>query len=199
MIGEENLSGIIATGASPYANTIDYQPKRTEMIKYGFYLGNKAFVNPIGRSYTHFSKIFFVINKIFWKPTANALFYYDTTPGYIQKNIGFKCDSEAAGVYVDMYFGKDPYKYGSHWVDPQTLYDYSENLNKITAPILFIAGENDTQDPSIDIYRAYQNVSSINKEFYSFPKHSHMDLLLGENSSKLIFPKIDTFMGSYDV
>lgn len=32
-------------------------------------------------------------------------------------------DDEPAGVWVDMYFGKDPRFYDGHWVDPQTLYD----------------------------------------------------------------------------
>ena len=57
-----------------------------------------------------------------------------------------------------------------------------------------IAGENDTQDPAKRIYCAYENVSSEIKEFYSFTNHSHLDLLLGDYSNELIFPKITAFM-----
>lgn len=199
MIGEENLSGIITTGACPYANPVDYQPRRSEMLKYGFYFGDKAFVNPFGQPWSYFSKIKSIRGAKYWKPTANSLFYYTTTPEYIQREIYFHVNSEPAGVVVDMYFGKDPYKYEGHWVDPQTLYDYSENLYKINVPIIFIAGVNDTQDPSDGIFRAYANVSSQHKEFYSFVNHSHMDLLWGRYCNNLIFPKIDNFLEKIEI
>jgi pimeloyl-ACP methyl ester carboxylesterase len=93
-----------------------------------------------------------------------------------------------------MFFGKDPEKYNGDWVDPQTLYNYSDNLYKITVPILFIAGDEDPQDPADGIYSAFENVSSVDKEFYSFPEHSHMDLIMGDDASSLVFPKIDAFM-----
>jgi pimeloyl-ACP methyl ester carboxylesterase len=125
---------------------------------------------------------------------SKYLFYENTTPEYIWRNVAYYGDEEPAGVYVDMYFGKDRGKHNGHWVDPQTLYDYSENLDKITVPFLAIAGDEDPQDPSKDIYKCYENVSSNFKEFYTFPKHSHMDLLLGDDCRELIFPKIDNFM-----
>jgi len=194
LIGEENLSGIITTGACPYANPIDFQATRLKMFQYGFYFGKKAFVNPLGKPSFYVKKIFMDLYNKTWKPTANEIFYYNTTPEYIQRNIVYHFDRQPAGVYVDMMFGKDPRKYEWKWVDPQTLYSYSDNLDKITVPILFIAGDNDTQDPSQGIYSAYGNVSSNIKEFYSFPDHSHMDLLLGDNASTLIFPEITLFM-----
>jgi pimeloyl-ACP methyl ester carboxylesterase len=196
LIGEENLSGIITSGASPYANPISIQLKRFEMIQYGFYFGQKAFVSPIGKPWTYRSKFRCDMYSIFWKPTANDIFYYNTTPAYIQKEIIYHGDSEPAGVWVDMFFGKDPNKYGGHWVDPQTLYDYSKNLYKITVPILFIAGDNDTQDPMTGIYSAYENVSSTIKENHSFLRHSHLDLLLGDDASSIIFPIISQWMNS---
>ena len=127
---------------------------------------------------------------------AHSLFYENTTPADIQMTIGYQGDSESAGVWVDMFIGKDPKAYNGDWVDPQTLYDYSTNLYKITIPILFIAGDNDPQDPSIDVYRGFQNVSSTIKEFHSFPKHSHLDLLLGDDASSIIFPLISQWMNS---
>lgn len=197
LIGEDNLKGIITTGASPYANPIKYHESREkEMKKYGRYIGDKAFVKPFGKPWTY--KFKYQADRYYnnWKPTANTVFYYNTTPEYIQRNLIYYLDNEPAGVYVDMYFGKNPYKYGGHWVDPQTLYDYSKNLDKITVPILFIAGDNDTHDPSKDIYRAYENVSSANKKFISYAEHSHLDLLLGEEADQLIFPEISNWMDS---
>lgn len=193
-IGEENLTGIITTGASPYSNpTSRYL---WELLIYGFPFGRRAFVNPFGMPWTFFSKSEADDYVSDWEPREDSFYYYTTTPEYIQKKLIYRFDSEPAGVWVDLYYGRDPKKYGGHWVDPQTLYDYSANLYKITVPILFIAGDNDTQDPSKDIFRAYENVSSEVKEFYSFPEHSHLDLLLGDNASILIFPKISDWMDS---
>jgi pimeloyl-ACP methyl ester carboxylesterase len=130
IIGEENLAGIMTTGASPYANPVNFQPPSSYMLRYGFSLGRKAFVNPFGMPWTFMSKFQcdeYVKN---WKPSANAVFYYNTTPEYIQKQMVYDGDSEPAGVWVDMFFGKDPKRYNGHWVDPQTLYDYSALHNK---------------------------------------------------------------------
>jgi len=95
-----------------------------------------------------------------------------------------------------MVFGKDPILYSGHWVDPQTLHDYTANLNKITVPFLAIAGDQDTDDPMDDVLRTYENVSSINKKFLHFPEHGHLDLLLGDNSSNLIFPEITNWLNA---
>lgn len=204
LIGEEDLYGIITTASSPYANPEEFQPSRIEMYKYGFHLGKKAYVRPLfGHRFSSMSKRdadlyvkFFERNIENNIEIANALFYHDTTSYDIQRSVAYHSDAEPAGVWVDMYFGKNPKKYNGHWVDPQTLYDYSENLDKITVPILFIAGDEDLQDPSKDIYKAYIRVSSVNKTFYSFQNHSHMDILLGDNSDILIFPIIADWMDS---
>ena len=156
LIGEENLSGIITTGASPYSTPISFHPNKFEMLKYGFYLGDRAFVNPFGMPWTYVSKLKRYLYAKNWKPSANAIFYYNTTPEYIQREVGFHSNDESAGVCVDMFFGKDPFKYGGDWVDPQTLYNYSDNLDKITVPILFIAGEADTQAVSYTHLRAHE-------------------------------------------
>ena len=195
LIGEENLSGVITTGAAPYANPKDFQ-RLTHMYRYGFYLGEKAFVRPWGCPFSYTPKWKIDWSCKIWKPTANFIFYFNTTPEYIQKAITYCRDNEPAGVCVDMHFGKDPKKYHGDWVDPQTLYNYSANLYKITSPILFIAGANDPQDPSVDIYKAYENVSSTIKEYHSYPNHSHLDLLLGNDASSLIFPVITNWMNS---
>ena len=203
LIGEENLSGIITTGASPYDTPVyAHELFTSDMHNYGYFDGDYAYVKDDGKIATYHStpRLFYVLTSLFWNflnHSSTLLFYKQTTPYYIQKKCIFHSDAESAGVYVDMMFGKDPYKYNGSWVDPQTLYNYSDNMDKITVPILFIAGDEDPQDPSQDIYRAYENVSSINKEFYSFANHSHMDLLMGNDASRLIFPKIDSFMNKY--
>jgi pimeloyl-ACP methyl ester carboxylesterase len=196
LIRQDDLAGIITTGASPYAMPKEFQANLLTKISYCFFLGKKAFVRPFGVPFTFHSKL--SIDNIYrqWQKYKYSLFYENTTPDYIQMTIGYHGDSESAGVWVDMFIGKDPDTYHSDWVDPQTLYDYSTNLLKIHTPILFIAGENDPQDPSVDINRGFQNVSSTIKEFHSFPHHSHLDLLLGDDASTVIFPIISQWMNS---
>jgi len=196
LIGEENLSGIVTTGAAPYENPKDYQHSRRSMYQYGYFYGKHAYVRPFGRKAGYpGSKLL----KDYWlkhwdQLDLTSVFYQNTTPKKIKQGLIYHGDAEAAGVCVDMFFGKDPYKYRGHWVDPQTLYDYSENLDKITVPILFIAGDKDPQDPSELVYKAFKQVSSKQKQFYSIPDHSHLDLLLGNNARTLVFPKITTWL-----
>jgi pimeloyl-ACP methyl ester carboxylesterase len=199
IIGEENLSGIITTGASPYGCPKEWNSFFTkDKYEYGYDEGEYAFVKENGREASYGpSKLRCIFIYLMWDfldHSNSFLFYENTTPYYIQKRCVFISDAEAAGVCVDMMFGGDPDKYHGDWVDPQTLYNYTDNLYKITVPFLAIAGDEDHQDPSKNIYKCYENVSSKFKEFYTFPKHSHMDLLMGNDCRELIFPKIDNFM-----
>jgi len=74
------------------------------------------------------------------------------------------------------------------------LYDYTANLKAISVPALFIAGGEDNQDPSNDIFSTFENVSSEPKLFLNFPGYAHMDLLLGENASVDVFPHITSWL-----
>jgi hypothetical protein len=118
----------------------------------------------------------------------------NNTPSYIKYQFGFSLDDEPAGVCVDMLYGKDPNLYDGHWVDPQTLYDYSANLNKITVPLLAIAGSVDIEDPADGINKTVENVSSKIKKFVNIRNHGHLDLLLSDKASTLIFPEITNWL-----
>ena len=194
IIGEENLSGVITIGAAAMSVT-EPCPTR-ELLKYGIRIGKKAFVNPFGKPRLHAMPFIpdFIFEKFVDYINVSGIFYEDTTPYYIKEKIRFVFDDEPAGVAVDMLFGKDPRFYCGHWVDPQTLYDYTANLNKITVPFLAIAGEKDTDDPKDDVYRTFENISSVNKTFLCFEDHGHLDLLLGDNASSLIFPEITNWL-----
>lgn len=192
LIGEENLAGIITTGASAMAAPLSYAKPLSELYKAGLKIGERVFVRPFSCQIRRYLKII-PRNYENYKPLP-SMFYDYTTKREIQLACMFMGDNEPMGARVDMYFGKDPRFYDGHWVDPQTLYDYTENLHKITVPFLAIAGDNDTQDPKDDIFKTFENVSSENKEFLHFAKHSHMDLLLGENASSLIFPEVSNWL-----
>lgn len=200
ILGEENLSGIITTGASPYANTESFSERgREKRNNYGYIEGNKAFVRPDGKPYTHTPdyRLTHLISVLFWPlldHSESTIFYEQTTPYSVQRKCLLLQDAEPAGVLVDMAYGRDPALYNGSMVDPQTLYDYSANLEKITVPILFISGEKDPQDPAEYIYQAYENVSSSEKQYYCFKDHSHMDLLFAEDCNTHIFPKIHDWL-----
>lgn len=199
IIGQENLSGIITTGACPYANPPGVQPSPHNMSKFGYWCGDKAYVDPHGKPWTYAPRLYSILAYLRWKPHADELFYWNTTPEYIQRGLDFHGDSEPAGVYVDMMFGKDPFVYHGWWLDPQTRYNYSKNLSKITVPILFIAGDNDTQDPSngtFSIHAAYENVSSQMKNFTNFSRCSHLDLLLGDSAGTTVFRTIADWLSA---
>ena len=194
LIGEENLSGIITTGSSGFGNYMDLPFYK--YLKYGIRIGNKVFVNPIGRCRNHISYLRLLLWRKNIVDTSNGIFFGSTTPKYIKEEFLFSCDDEPAGVVVDILFGKHPRLYGDHWVDPQTLFDYTANLHKITVPSLFLVGDEDTDDPMKYVLKTYENVSSVNKKFLHYPKHGHLDLLLGDNSSNLIFPEITNWLNS---
>ena len=197
IIGEENLSGIITLGSSAMSLKEPY-PAR-ELLKYGIRIGKRAFVNPFGKNRLHAMP--FIPDLIFEKfidlINVSGIFYEDATPYYIKEKIRLVMDDEPAGAVVDMLFGKDPRFYSGHWVDPQTLYDYTDNLNKITVPFLAIAGDKDTDDPKDDVYRTFENISSVNKTFLCFEDHGHLDLLLGDNASSLIFSEISNWLDTF--
>ena len=114
----------------------------------------------------------------------------------VRENISYHRDDEAAGLWVDMNFGRDPRYYSGHWVDPQTLYDYTAHLSTIIVPFFVIAGDQDTSDPKVDIFATYQNVSSEIKKFVNISGYAHMDLLLGDTANIKVFPEITNWLDS---
>ena len=126
-------------------------------------------------------------------------FYKNTTSPDIQDAYSYTLDDEPAGVYLDILYGKDSRYYNGHWVDPQTLYDYTSNLNKIKTPCLLIAGDEDLADPVGDVFETYVKIGSTEKKFLHYPEYSHMDLLLGDNASVDIFSDIACWLNSVEL
>ena len=191
LISQKDLAGIVAIGSSPFANPRNFSILL--MLRFGIKIGKRVFVNPFGSQRVHFSK-FYTKRVPIPDPKAD-LFYKNTTSKEIQLLFHYSCDDEPAGIYVDMIWGRDQRFYNGHWVDPQTLYDYTENLDKITVPFLGIAGDEDTlQDPKEDMFKGFEMISSEEKDFMSFANYSHCDLLLGDNADIQIFPYINSWL-----
>ena len=84
-------------------------------------------------------------------------------------------------------------------------YSYLENLEKITAPLMMIAGAADGMTPVHDIRVGYDKVHSRPKKLTVFGKdhghkseYSHVDLLLGKNAPDEVYPVIADWIGRFN-
>jgi len=191
LIRQDDLAGIITLGSSAKANNYTISWKLDH--SFGFRIGQRAYVRPFGYPFVHNPKPSIDKNKD--KPIPGQ-YYANITSLSVRENISYHRDDEAAGLWVDMNFGRDPRYYSGHWVDPQTLYDYTAHLSKIKVPFLAIAGDEDTSDPKADIFATYQNVSSEIKKFVNISGYAHMDLILGDTADFKVFPEITTWLDS---
>jgi pimeloyl-ACP methyl ester carboxylesterase len=191
LVRQDDLAGIITLGSSAKAN--NYTNPWMLDHYFGFRLGQRAYVRPFGLPFVHNQKS--AIDKNKDQPLPGQ-YYKNTTSLSVRENISYKRDDEAAGLWVDMNFGRDPRYYSGHWVDPQTLYDYTAHLSKIIVPFLVIAGDEDASDPKADIFATYQNVSSEIKKFVNISGYAHMDLILGDTANIKVFPEITNWLDS---
>jgi pimeloyl-ACP methyl ester carboxylesterase len=191
LVRQDDLAGIITLGSSAKANPF-INPWKLDHY-FGIRVGKKVYVRPFGLAYVHIEKSSIDKNKD--KPLPGQ-YYENTTSWSVRENISYKRDDEAAGLWVDMMQGRDPRYYSGHWVDPQTLFDYTANLSKITVPFLAIAGDEDSSDPKADVYATYQNVSSGIKKFVNISEYAHMDLILGDTANIKVFPEITSWLDS---
>lgn len=190
LMDQDDLAGIVTLGSSAKANA--FVDKWAMDFRYGFRVGKHAFVHPlVGSPFFHIPKSY--IDRTL-DLNRSGYYYGNTTSKTVQDATSYRRDDEPAGVWVDMMQGRDPRFYGGHWVDPQTLYDYTLHLSKITVPLLVIAGDQDASDPKDDIYYTYQHVSSQVKAFVNVSSYGHMDLILGDDASVRVFPSITQWL-----
>jgi len=91
----------------------------------------------------------------------------------------------------------------ARWYDTRTmgdryaLFDFTEHLERITTPILIIAGSHDGLTPARDLERIYQRVASPDKVFRIIGKrygdahdYSHADLVLGRHAPDDVYPVV---------
>ena len=81
--------------------------------------------------------------------------------------------------------------------DRYALFDFAEHLERITAPILIIAGNKDGLTPARDLECVYRAVASPDKSFrvigkeYGFAHdYSHVDLVLGLHAPEDVYPLV---------
>jgi pimeloyl-ACP methyl ester carboxylesterase len=72
----------------------------------------------------------------------------------------------------------------------RTPYNFSEGVEMITAPILFVAAENDPVDYRTLYHEGFLKVSSEKKDYKCFIGFGHLDLLLGLEAKDTVFPYV---------
>jgi pimeloyl-ACP methyl ester carboxylesterase len=77
-------------------------------------------------------------------------------------------------------------------------YNYADNMPKITLPILFITGEKDYSPAGVKS-SGYDSVASEMKKFVNLRSYGHIDLLMGSNVEKDVFPLISDWIKELQV
>lgn len=85
--------------------------------------------------------------------------------------------------------------------DRYQMFDFTEHLERITAPVLVIAGSRDGLTPVRDLRRVYERIGSPHKEFKVVGKaqgfsndYSHVDLVLGLHAPDEVYPLVHAWL-----
>ena len=124
---------------------------------------------------------------------TESFYRFETSFAKQQKFID-TIDAEPIGVVIDMLYGFDEDFKEGHWFDPQTGYDYTDNLKNITVPVLLIGGKQDVSDNIEDIAETLNCIGSEDKEIHIFDGYGHVDLLLGRNAHQEVYPLVSGWL-----
>lgn len=67
-------------------------------------------------------------------------------------------------------------------------HNYTEGIDRITVPVLFVTGDADSVNYRTVYETGYLKVSSDIREYRCFPDFSHLDLVLGREAGKRVHP-----------
>jgi pimeloyl-ACP methyl ester carboxylesterase len=88
--------------------------------------------------------------------------------------------------------------------DRYSMFDFTEHLERITTPILIIAGSKDGLTPPRDLERVYQRVASRDKDFRVIGRqqgfardYSHVDLILGLHAPDDVYPVVLDWLNAH--
>jgi len=88
--------------------------------------------------------------------------------------------------------------------DRYGMFDFTEHLERITAPILVIAGSKDGLTPARDLEAVYRRIASRDKTFRVIGKaqgfahdYSHADLILGLHAPEDVYPVIAQWLEAH--
>jgi hypothetical protein len=73
-------------------------------------------------------------------------------------------------------------------------HSYTENMHRITAPFFFVTGSEDAANPDTIKKYGYERISSRKKEYVSFPRFGHTDLVMGKDVQYKVYPVITDWL-----
>lgn len=73
-------------------------------------------------------------------------------------------------------------------------YDYTANMGRITAPMLFVTGTEDFASYECIKRYGYERVSSTRKDFLCFDGYGHTDLVMGKSVEEKVYPAISSWL-----
>ena len=73
-------------------------------------------------------------------------------------------------------------------------YSYTENMDRITVPFLFITGSKDAANANNIKRYGYEKVSSKKKDYVNLPGFGHTDLVMGKDVQEKVYPIITTWL-----
>ncbi len=118
-------------------------------------------------------------------------------------DIGLKTAVEdiSTALFLQLH---DWYK-NNHFRAHDRAFSYRDNLKKIKAPFLVCAGSVDGMTPYPDVHFAFRKLASKDKKFQVFGRdhgcrteYGHLDLLLGKNAPREVFPASGEWMDDHD-
>ncbi len=73
-------------------------------------------------------------------------------------------------------------------------HDYTANMHRVTAPMLFISGTEDFAGAGCISRYGYERAASERKDFHCFPGFGHTDLIMGRSVDELVYPAITAWL-----
>jgi lysosomal acid lipase/cholesteryl ester hydrolase len=111
----------------------------------------------------------------------------------VSRFYGYTLEDPGAGALKQL----DPYLWTGHMLSADQSIDYASALDRITTPILMVAGEADIMADIPSTLLTFQNLGSADKSLMRFGRldgqiadYGHCDLVWSRNASKEVFPPV---------
>ena len=104
----------------------------------------------------------------------------------------------SAGMYVQLFQAIAEGTFLEHpgRAEPGQQYDYTDNMDLVSLPLLFLTGNYDFANPGAIKRFGYERVSSDIKQYVNLPGYGHTDLLMGRNAAEDVYPMISSWLNS---
>lgn len=191
----DGIKNIVAIAPScvhlkPQNAALDFVNKKKFILDFGLLMNQKTLY-----------KILVPFRGAVRDPLADLFYSKDNMdPGTISKLYNHVVEGVSPGVMNQMVLMlKEEY-----FVSADGKINYSEEMVKITNPILFVAGRIDNLSDPETVRYGYRKVSSRDKTYIEFSTlngtkldYGHNDLIIGKRSQQEVYPKLYNWLVSH--